>query len=305
MGLIRKTRKNAVLFVNEEEVANQYLDEFNNIYNDYCKPIIDAGIQKLKSYVEEQVRKIKHGNLQLAMEIGNLIDKLKPIEEKNDEEITSFEDFNLPITVESDDELKYKWWGFISKDFKEYLLKSVLKINSKSKIGIDTINNIISLKSIIIDKSNYSSVFHLSDIKNIISLTKLTIDGVVLDGLEYFAYLENIEYLRLLGCEIKQVSKIPQLKKLVYLNLDYNEVNSLSGIASHPNLEELTICKNPLTSLNDIDKLKNLKSLSVDLRFNNLSLENERLTKMGLSDWKSKRKRYTGKDSFEYYLITS
>lgn len=86
------------------------------------------------------------------------------------------------------------------------------------------------------------------------------INSNAIDSIEEIAYLTNLKFLDLSGCEIKDLSSVANLKQLLYLGCMDNHIQDVSMITTEnfPNLKYLYLSQNEFKEGENLEQFKNL-----------------------------------------------
>lgn len=279
-------RENVVLIENEEALCQPFLDEFENLFDQYCKPIILSSIAKLNDLFLVIHRNIEHGNLRLANNVDEVIENIKmkylsPHKSEGIEEL-SFEDFNEEISLESSDENIIKWWDLLPDGWKSYFLNNFLRVGTISSSDILSLRNLLSAIEKLDIPKNKMKVPDLFGLKNIICIKSLRFDYTSTISLLGIETLKELSSLKITSNQLKSFSEVNGLPVLEFLDLSNNQIESLDSLNENDSIKIFIFFGNPCTSLNGIENLKTLESFTCDNRFAAFPKDMQRLTDMGL-----------------------
>ncbi len=110
----------------------------------------------------------------------------------------------------------------------------------------------------------------LSERDDVTILDFSRLDLKTLPSEKIWSRFTKVTYLRLLDCEVRNVSSLDVLKTLKTLRLEDNKISDVAPLASLRYLEELSLSRNKLIDLTPIAGLQYLKRLYVNDNHNTL-----------------------------------
>ncbi len=284
-GASYKNLENVILVENDEKVCKPFIKEFDRIFDEYCKPIINTSTKKLQELFHLLQNSIKHGNIRLAINVDKVVKDIKSkflIPDNINTE--SFDTFNDPITIDSDEELIMKWWTLLPKNWKTFFLKNYLKVES-IYIDVFAIKNLFTAtENLIIPKDAVQNIFAFSGIKNLSFIRSIEANScklLTLNNIENFSKLTN---LVLRGNRLFSLHIINELPSLEKIDVCENDISKIDYLTENHSVKEFHFMNNPCTSLEGIQNLKSLEYFSCDDRFAKFPNEIKRLTDLGLKN---------------------
>lgn len=279
-------RESVVLIENDENVCQPFLAEFENLFNEYCKPIILTSIAKLSDLFTIIHRNIEHGNLRLANNVDEVIDniKMKFLSPSKSEQLSTitFDDFNEEISLETSDETIIKWWDLLPDSWKSYFLINVLRVDSISSSDILSLRNLLSaIEKLDIPQKKLSAP-NLYGLKHLVCIKSLRCNHTNTNSLLGVETLRELNSLCVTANQLTTFEEINSLPVLEFLDLSVNNIGSLDSLKENDTIKEFVFYSNPCTSLNGIEKLKALESFTCHNRFADFPNDMKRLTDMGL-----------------------
>jgi hypothetical protein len=281
-----QNKESVLLVEDDEKVCFQFLNEFDNIFKEFCNPIILSSTLKLQELFFAIQKNIEHGNIRLAMNVDEVINgiRAKFLNQNNEEAELSetFEDFNLPILVETHEDIIAKWWTLLPQVWKSFFLIEILKVPANYKPDITSLKNLLSATVSLTISDFKVTQGNLYGIKNLLTINSLNCKAQIssLKGIEALARLKR---LIVSNNKLNTLIEINGLASLEYVDASSNNISSLSYLGRNSTITHLEFYNNPCTTLAGIENLTALQSFKCDPRFEQFPLEIAKLTALGLS----------------------
>jgi hypothetical protein len=284
-GAYHNNKENAILLEDEPDVCKRFIEEYTEIYDEYCLPIINESIGKISVLTDGIIRDIKHGNIRLAIDIDEIISKistgLQSTKNQGSNIPTNINDLDYEITEDINDDLLLQWWIILPNEWKKYFLTIVLTLPENHLPSVPVLRSLLSA----INKLNFKNNYQIEKLDGLINNQCITeINGSItnLTSLKHINTIQNLELLSLTNSKIKSILESTMLTKIKTLDVSSNKIESIVDICENNSIERLVIDDNPLASFNGLEKLTALTAIICDMRFDNIPMEIDRFNKLGL-----------------------
>jgi hypothetical protein len=272
---------------NDAKVCKPFINEFNRIFDQYCKPIIDSSNSKLKELFDTIRNSIEHGNLRLALNVDEVINNIKSnflLKEELVYEIKeSFDDFDYSVDINSSDELISKWWELLPYQWSNAFLVNYLKVPPLTIPDATSLRNLFTvLKSFKMPLQGVVNIDNFYGLKNLTFINSIKAEACKIKSLSGIENLKNITSLYLKSNNLTTMLEINELFNLEYVDLSNNQIESLSSLPKNKSITNFYFMNNPCSTLKGIENLKSLEMFICDPKFKDFPIEIERLTNMGL-----------------------
>ena len=274
-----------VLLITDNKVCNDFLNDFQNIFEKYCLPIIESSSKKLEELFSLINHNIQHGNIRLAMNIDDVITGIrkKYLGLDNDSDEKEIKVFDKDVYPDADQAIIFEWWENLDEKWRSFFLQDILQIKYYSP-EITSLRNLLSaITNLDLTKYKGQMDANFKGIRNLTFMKKIVASRKAMSSFSGLENFDNLIFLEMRQNLLKSVSSLPSLPKLSTLDLSGNQIDTIYDLPELPELTELIIFKNPLTTLKGIEKLKKLKTVKIDDRFRQFENELNIVKELGLT----------------------